>query len=60
MTTTAGTWAFFGGAPGGGELLLVFVVFLLLFGAKKLPGSRGAWAGRWSSSGVPPARCRMN
>ena len=31
-------WGFFGGSPGGGELLLVFIVFLLLFGAKKLPG----------------------
>lgn len=33
----SGAWAFLGGSPGGGELLLVFVVFLLLFGAKKLP-----------------------
>ncbi len=32
-----GAAAFLGGSPGGGELLLVFVVFLLLFGAKKLP-----------------------
>jgi sec-independent protein translocase protein TatA len=30
--------SFLGGAPGGGELLLVFAVLLLLFGAKKLPG----------------------
>ena len=29
--------AFFGGMPGGGELLLVFVVVLLLFGSKNLP-----------------------
>ncbi len=28
----------FGGSPGGGELLLVFAVFLLLFGARRLPG----------------------
>lgn len=26
------------GAPGGGEILLVLVVLLLLFGAKRLPG----------------------
>jgi sec-independent protein translocase protein TatA len=33
-----GTLLAIGGAPGGDELLLVFVVFLLLFGAKRLPG----------------------
>lgn len=32
-------WAFFpGGMPGGGEMLLILVVALLLFGAKRLPG----------------------
>ena len=29
--------AFLVGAPGGGELLLIFVVILLMFGPKKLP-----------------------
>ena len=29
--------AFFSGVPGGAELLLLFVVILLLFGAKRLP-----------------------
>ena len=29
--------AFWGGAPGGFELLLVFAVALMLFGAKRLP-----------------------
>ncbi|MBU0678148.1 MAG: twin-arginine translocase TatA/TatE family subunit [Verrucomicrobia bacterium] len=29
--------AFFGGSPGGGELLIIFVVVLVLFGAKNLP-----------------------
>ncbi len=29
--------SFIGGAPGGFELLLIFVVILLLFGAKRLP-----------------------
>ena len=33
-----GTLLAIGGAPGGDELLLVFVVVLLLFGAKRLPG----------------------
>ena len=28
---------FFGGAPGGPEILLVLLVVLLLFGAKRLP-----------------------
>lgn len=28
---------FLGGQPGAGELLVVFLVFLLLFGAEKLP-----------------------
>lgn len=27
-----------GGTPGGGELILIFVVALVLFGAKRLPG----------------------
>lgn len=31
------------GGIGGGELLLVFVVFLLLFGAKKLPSMARAF-----------------
>lgn len=30
--------AFFGGAPGGFEILLIFAALLLLFGAKKVPG----------------------
>ena len=30
--------AFFSGAPGPGELVLVFLVVLLLFGPRKLPG----------------------
>ena len=29
--------AFFGGSPGPGELLIIFVVALLLFGSKNLP-----------------------
>jgi len=29
---------FFSGAPGPGELILVFLVVLLLFGPRKLPG----------------------
>lgn len=29
--------AFFGGLPGGGEVLLILLAMLLLFGAKKLP-----------------------
>lgn len=29
--------AFFGGSPGAGEILLVLVVLLLLFGAGRLP-----------------------
>lgn len=29
--------AFFGGSPGLGELLIIFVVALLLFGSKNLP-----------------------
>ncbi len=29
--------SFFGGSPGAGEILLVFVVLLLLFGARRLP-----------------------
>ncbi|MFC1461465.1 twin-arginine translocase TatA/TatE family subunit [Verrucomicrobiota bacterium] len=29
--------AFFGGSPGAGEILLVLVVLLLLFGARRLP-----------------------
>ena len=31
------TLAFLVGAPGGGELLLIFVVILLMFGPKRLP-----------------------
>ena len=30
--------AFFTGTPGIGELLVVLALFLLLFGAKRLPG----------------------
>ncbi len=37
MEAASVTLAFFGGSPGTGEILLVFVVFLLLFGAHKLP-----------------------
>jgi len=29
--------AFFVGAPGGGELLLIFVIILLMYGPKRLP-----------------------
>ncbi|MFH0880278.1 MAG: twin-arginine translocase TatA/TatE family subunit [Lentisphaerota bacterium] len=29
--------AFFGGAPGGGEILVILAVALLLFGSKNLP-----------------------
>jgi len=29
--------AFFGGSPGMGEILLILVVLLLLFGARRLP-----------------------
>jgi sec-independent protein translocase protein TatA len=29
--------AFFGGAPGGVELLIVFAAFLMLFGARRVP-----------------------
>jgi len=30
--------AFLGGSPGAGEMLVVFLAILLLFGAKRLPG----------------------
>jgi sec-independent protein translocase protein TatA len=36
MTVTP-TLAFVGGVPGGGEVLLVLVALLVLFGAKNLP-----------------------
>ena len=29
--------AFFGGMPGGSEILIILVIVLLLFGGKKLP-----------------------
>lgn len=29
--------SFFGGAPGGGEILVILLAVLLLFGAKRLP-----------------------
>ena len=29
--------AFFGGTPGGGELLLIFAILLLVFGSRRLP-----------------------
>lgn len=32
-----GSAAFLGGSPGGGEILVVFLALLLLFGAKRLP-----------------------
>jgi sec-independent protein translocase protein TatA len=37
MSTAFTTWALFGGSLGSGEILLVLVVGLLLFGSKKLP-----------------------
>jgi Tat protein translocase TatB subunit len=33
----SGPWAFFGGSPGAGELVVIFLVILILFGPKRLP-----------------------